>query len=329
VTHQGERPETFPSLTIVVPTFRRPEYLAEALESVVSAAERVPDLALNVVVSDNASGDETESVATQERGLGVSYFRNETNLGVSENIVLAIEKADGDYVMFLSDDDVLTPDALQSIASQMNVEPSVGVVTGPVRRFREDDPDGPEAQVFFPCPSDVDVRLDAGADVLEAIFLRSLSLSGFAIRRDLVDGAGARCHADSLYPQVYLAAHAAAQFGAAYLVDPVVLVRHNPDRDWQYRHDYNAGGVLGILSDVTADKPWGAEARRRIIKKRVRAAYGPLLEARRDSIHSFWQTSRGLMTLGGYRRSPIFWSFVLSIGVLGDTGIRLLRKILR
>ena len=329
MNHQGERPETFPSLTIVVPTFRRPEYLAEALESVASAAERVPDLPLDVVVSDNASGDETESVASQERGLQVSYSRNETNLGVSENIVLAIEKAAGDYVMFLSDDDVLVPDALNAIAAQMKVEPPVGVVTGPVRRFSEDDLDGPETQIFFPSPTNGETRLDAGAEVFEAIFLRSLSLSGFAIRRDLVDPEGARRHADSLYPQVYLAAHAAAQAGAAYLADPVVLVRHNPDKDWQYHHDYNASAVLGILSDVTADKSWGAEARRRVVNKRVRAAYGPLLEARRHSIRSFWQTARGLMTVDAYRRSLVFWSFVLGIGVLGDTGIRLLRKILR
>ena len=324
----GRAATASPSLTIVVPTFRRPEYLAGALDSVVSAAERAPDLTLDVVVSDNASGDDTESVATRDRGVQVSYFRNETNVGVSENIVLAVGKASGDFVMFLSDDDLLTPDALREIALQMGVDPSIGVVTGPVRRFWGDDPEGTNTRIFFQAPTKGETRLAAGARVLEAIFLRSLSLSGFAIRRNLLDADGARRHSGSLYPQVYLAAHAAAEAGAAYLPDPVVMVRHNTDRDWEYRRDYNAGAVLAILTDVTTGKPWGPEARKRVVRKRIRAAYGPLLEARRNSFRSFWQTAKGLLTVAEYRRSLVFWSMVLGIGILGDTGIQILRRVI-
>lgn len=95
------------ALTVIVPTFRRPELLRRAVAS--ALAQTFRDLA--VVVYDNASGDETEDVVAgfARRDGRVAYVRRERNIGGPENFVRALDDVTSEYFAFLSDDDALFP----------------------------------------------------------------------------------------------------------------------------------------------------------------------------------------------------------------------------
>jgi glycosyltransferase involved in cell wall biosynthesis len=100
-----------PALTILLPTYRRPLLLARALRSI--QAQTRSDF--TVLVCDNASGDETESVV---RGFmagdaRIRYHRHAQNLGALANFAFAFSKVDTEFFCLFSDDDVLLPAFVQ------------------------------------------------------------------------------------------------------------------------------------------------------------------------------------------------------------------------
>lgn len=95
----------YPKVSIIIPTYNRANYLSQAIES--ALAQDYPNL--EVIVSDNASTDETPEVVKKYIGdPRFKYFRNEKNLGMVGNWRRALyEYATGDWALILSDDDYL------------------------------------------------------------------------------------------------------------------------------------------------------------------------------------------------------------------------------
>lgn len=94
-----------PKVSILIPTRNRAGYLDEAIASALAQTYE----SLEVVVSDNASSDETPVLARKYAGdARVRWSRNETNIGLAANWAkLLHELATGDYVKVLPDDDLL------------------------------------------------------------------------------------------------------------------------------------------------------------------------------------------------------------------------------
>jgi len=314
-------------LSIAIPTYRRPTYLRQALESIAREVDGISEQ-VEVVVSDNASGDDTEEISGSISGLPVAYFCNDDNLGAAENIILSCERCTGDYVFLLGDDDLVEPGTLERVISVAVWDRPPGVISGPVSHFQDGDK-FQTGNLSFRNDLAADQVLSAGGPALEQVFLRATMVSGLTIRRDLLDADGARRHADSLYPQIYLAGSAALGAGVSYLNKPVVSVRAGPEAEWSYSGDYMTAGVFGILDELTAGLEWGPGVRKRITRRRVRATYSPLYNARKTSIRAYLKTVRGLSSVSQHRRSPIFWAMALAVGVLGTRGVSLVRNIVR
>lgn len=83
-----------------------------------SLAVQVPnDGTVEVLVSDNASPDDTSAVVVEARqkGVIVKYLRNPENIGPDANFLQCYERAAGKYVWIFSDDDLLREGALGQI----------------------------------------------------------------------------------------------------------------------------------------------------------------------------------------------------------------------
>lgn len=315
-----------PSLSIVIPTFNRAQYLQENIRLIQeNACDHVHDI--EVLVSDNASDDNTEQVV-RIFDVCIRYYRNAYNLGPVENTLQACERASGNFVLLMSDDDLLYRDSLPRLLDSIHRMPWVGVIASPVTVFENRSPDRMMGKLQFPGGT-LDIVLRKGRQAVSGILLRATSFSGLVIRRDLLDIGGARKHARSLYPQMYLAGYAAKKADVLYLTQPLVKIRVNPVKHWNYSGDFMAGAVLDILKDLTRDEPWGREVQKEITRKRILATYGPLYSSRDHSWESFIQTARGFSTVQEYRKSFLFWCFVLGIGLLGAKGIERIRKIWR
>lgn len=115
-----------PRLSLCIATFNRAAFLAEMLDSII---KQVTD-ECEIVVSDNASTDDTEEVvATISRRFDrVRYVRQSTNEGIDRNFNHAVEVASGEYCWLLPDDDVLKPNAISTVLSAIPADPSLIVV---------------------------------------------------------------------------------------------------------------------------------------------------------------------------------------------------------
>ncbi|MBI2858233.1 MAG: glycosyltransferase family 2 protein [Chloroflexi bacterium] len=109
--------EGAPLLSIGIPTFNRADFLTRCLESITAQIDKEMAEIVEVIISNNASTDDTEDVALafcQRHGY-VSYFRNATNLGAEKNVFAAAEKAKGEYLWIFGDDDLMLDGALKRI----------------------------------------------------------------------------------------------------------------------------------------------------------------------------------------------------------------------
>ncbi len=107
-----------PNLSIAIPTYNRAATLREQLWNVCSQVQ-MGGLTWQVVVSDNASTDDTTAVVEQLRSRfdNIKYARNSQNIGLLLNIDAAVRAADGAYVWLLGDDDIVMPFAIQTLAN--------------------------------------------------------------------------------------------------------------------------------------------------------------------------------------------------------------------
>ncbi len=105
-----------PLLTVAVPTYNRAAYLDLCLGKLVAQASEEGD-AVEIVVSDNASDDGTQSVIQKYRSAwpALRAVRNGENIGSDRNIAQCFGLARGRYVLIFGDDDVLLPGALPRI----------------------------------------------------------------------------------------------------------------------------------------------------------------------------------------------------------------------
>lgn len=101
-----------PFFSIVVPVYDRPNLLREALDSI--AEQTFQDFEV-LVVDDGSSDSEVGEVGRDWSGKSEShrFFRLDANQGVSEARNFAIERACGEYVVFLDSDDLFLPWGLE------------------------------------------------------------------------------------------------------------------------------------------------------------------------------------------------------------------------
>ena len=119
-----------PVITAVIPTYRRPELLARAVESVL--AQTYPHL--RVLVCDNASGDQTQAVmeAFVRRDPRVVYHRHDSNLGGHANFVFGMNRVQTDYFTVQGDDDFLLPGFYEHAIQALRDQPEAKVFCGQV-----------------------------------------------------------------------------------------------------------------------------------------------------------------------------------------------------
>src|SRR5450830_137519 len=107
-----------PVLSLCIPTFNRGGLLKRALESITSQEVFVNTSEVEIVIADNCSTDETQSVseafATAYPGK-IKYIRNSTNIGAELNFELVLASGTGVYLKLLNDNLLVRDGSLAEI----------------------------------------------------------------------------------------------------------------------------------------------------------------------------------------------------------------------
>ena len=80
-----------PLVSVIIPTYNRPDYLKQAIESAVKQTYRN----LEIIVSDNCSKKSPESLVEEFGDSRIRFFRQPTNVGMFANQMNAFKMAQG------------------------------------------------------------------------------------------------------------------------------------------------------------------------------------------------------------------------------------------
>lgn len=110
------------AVAVCIPTFNQAPYLAAA---VISAATQV-GMQVEVWISDDASADDTPSVASKLTGAypNVKYLRQPTNQGIGRNCAQLLRMPKTDYIARLDSDDFYEPGYLAELVGVLAAEPT-------------------------------------------------------------------------------------------------------------------------------------------------------------------------------------------------------------
>ncbi len=108
-----------PLVNIIIPVYNGQNYLQSAIESALNQTYKN----IKVIVINDGSKDETEKIARSYNE--VEYYRKE-NEGVASALNLGIKKAKGEYISWLSHDDVYLPNKIEAeIRTLQKVSPQM------------------------------------------------------------------------------------------------------------------------------------------------------------------------------------------------------------
>ncbi len=97
-----------PKVSIVIPTYNRPELLKQAIRSVL--AQTYQDF--EIIVVDDGMKERGESVVSSFRDARIRYLKNEASLGGGGARNRGIKEVKGGFIAFLDDDDEWLPEKL-------------------------------------------------------------------------------------------------------------------------------------------------------------------------------------------------------------------------
>jgi glycosyltransferase involved in cell wall biosynthesis len=108
------RADSRPTVSVIIPTYNRPEQLVAAIHSV--RAQTFRDF--EILVVDDGGVDVSKLIRTiDDRRL--TYIRHESNKGIAATRNTALRSAKGNYIAYLDDDDEYNPNHLETLVQTL------------------------------------------------------------------------------------------------------------------------------------------------------------------------------------------------------------------
>lgn len=145
---------TAPKITVIIPTRERASVLNSALRTVTAQAYEN----LEIIVSDNCSGDGTDAVVRHSNDSRIRYLNTGKRLSMSHNWEFALEHAQDGWVTFMGDDDGLLPGAICRLADIIKQTQAPVIRTEYCTYDWPGMPEHPEGQLIVPLTKGIEKR---------------------------------------------------------------------------------------------------------------------------------------------------------------------------
>ena len=122
-----------PLVSILIPAFN-PRFFAAALDSALAQSWRN----LEIVIGDDSPGPEIETIARARSGaVPIRYERNPVRLRSRGNSIRCFERARGEFIKFLNDDDLLAPECVAALLAPLCADTDITLATSSRARIDE------------------------------------------------------------------------------------------------------------------------------------------------------------------------------------------------
>lgn len=125
-----------PRVSVGMPVHNGAATLPRALASVLGQTHED----LEIILSDNASTDDTPAIASRaaEQDPRIRYFRQPQPIPAWENFRFVLDQATGEYFFWAADDDLHTPNFVESLVAALSAQPNAVLAVTDVVRFHAD-----------------------------------------------------------------------------------------------------------------------------------------------------------------------------------------------
>ncbi len=111
-----------PKVTVIISTYNRPQYLAEAIESVIN--QRYQNWELIIL---NDGGVDVGDVVAKFADPRLIYVPDTVNRGAARRFSQGLNMARGEYITYLGDDDIFYPNHIEVLAKALDEHPEVAL----------------------------------------------------------------------------------------------------------------------------------------------------------------------------------------------------------
>lgn len=313
--------------TICIPSYNRSSLLSSLLDSIFAQSFNK----FEVLICEDCSPERNDILkVVQKYTLNypgkIRYYENEINLGYDGNIRRLVELAEGEYCLFMGNDDLLCPGALQIIADSIKANQACGVVVRSYASFEKDPTIFKQIFRYFPGRK----TLAAGAVAISTAYRRSVVISGMVISRDAAHAVHNDQFDGTLLYQLYLVGMVLARHSVVFVPNIIALRRDGtpPDfgnsaveRNKFVPHDQTpessvhfVQGMLDIASYV--ERKTGYKIFESIRRDIGNYAYPILAIQAKRPLKVFFQYVLDLAKLGLWRY-PLFHFYFLTLLILG------------
>lgn len=320
-----------PKLSVCIPAYNRAAVLPDLLDSIL--AQDFDDYEILICEDHSPERQQIRAVAeryAQSHPGRIRYEENVKNLGYDGNIRNLVERARGEYCVFMGNDDLMCEGTLAKLASAVSRHPNVGVVLRSYAAF-DGTPDNIvqtfryfEQERFFP----------PGPSTIATIYRRSVVIPGMTLHREAaLRWADDRFDGVLLY-QLYLVANILVDRSAVFLPDILVLYRnggvpdfgnseaergkfvpseHTPESSLHFMR-----GMLDIARHVELAR--SVNIYRPIVRDIGNYAY-PILAIQASKPLGIFTRYAWSLARMGLGRAPLFWAYWFAIVLLGTSRI--------
>ncbi|MEO1147434.1 MAG: glycosyltransferase family 2 protein [Cyanobacteria bacterium J06638_22] len=215
-----------PLVSVITPTYNRPEYLREAIASAISQTYQN----IEIIVSDNCSQTNPLPIIEAFNDPRIKFSRNDTNVGMLANVVNSFKRAQGKYIACLLDDDKWTEHFLEEMIPPLEQNSMVSVAF--CDHYVMDEHSQVDPEKTEECSQTYGrIHLKEGlyAPFYE-LFLISRSVSpaiAAVMRRDAIDWGSIPSDVGSLWDTYVAYLHSTRGYGAYYVPKRLTLYREH------------------------------------------------------------------------------------------------------
>lgn len=270
-----------PKVSVVIPAYNAARYLAAAIDSALT--QEFDDF--EVVVSDDASDDDTAEVCASYSDPRFRLVRSQHRLGQAGNWNRSVELARGDYVILLHADDELLPGYLERAVAVLDAHDEIGLVHCAAQHI--DESGTPlEAQRLFD-----DDRIDHEDVILRHLLLDGcvINPAGVMVRGDVYKSAGVFTDKIVWGVDWHMWVRVALHWRVAYLAEALALYR-----------EHGLSGTSAVMTSGrnARDETWAVKDFFDLIQRTRPDLYHLRPAAIRGVAHRTWCHAEAMCELG-------------------------------
>ena len=126
-------------ISVCIPAYNRHQFMEPLLSSILSQDYE----GLDIIICDDVSPEREKIKQVVEQFIidknldksKIKYYENEKNLGYDKNFRELLEKATGEYCLFMGNDDILASGAIERILNVLKSNPEVAVISALLSSF--------------------------------------------------------------------------------------------------------------------------------------------------------------------------------------------------